>query len=243
MIFEPKNMGLDTIFVQASAILPEITWAIAFLVMAPHICMKLICRTFGRLVNTIPISSNSSTSLWLHLLIWTLVNLRSFQHLLERLGNVTKVWLPWIDAYQGWRILRWSDMCRWIPCSGRRPICIVWWTAWRGCRWTSRCSGAGADRSKFLSPATAPTDRRRTLYNRTDNCKTLKNAYRLYIYGVPKSPRVSQSHQGFLRSNIYFIKGKLRKWSQIVINYNKRCYSDVLHFRLRKDGLLRQHVP
>ena len=50
MIFDPQNMGLDTSFVQITAILAEILGKIDFSVMAALICIKMICGTSGQLV-------------------------------------------------------------------------------------------------------------------------------------------------------------------------------------------------
>ena len=51
MLFDPQNMGLDTLFVQLSAILAEIWRIVDFSVMAALICIKMTRGTSGQLFN------------------------------------------------------------------------------------------------------------------------------------------------------------------------------------------------
>ena len=51
MLADPQNMGVDTLFVQLSAILVEIWRKVDYSVMAALICIKMIRGTFCQLVN------------------------------------------------------------------------------------------------------------------------------------------------------------------------------------------------
>ena len=51
IIFAPHNLGLDTLYVQLSSLLTEILAKNEFSVMAVLICIKMVRRTFCRLVN------------------------------------------------------------------------------------------------------------------------------------------------------------------------------------------------
>jgi hypothetical protein len=51
MIFDPRNMGLEPLIMQLSAILAVIWRTLDFPVMAALICIKMICGTFSRPCN------------------------------------------------------------------------------------------------------------------------------------------------------------------------------------------------
>jgi hypothetical protein len=51
MIFDPRNVGLEPLIMQLSAIFAEIWWIIDFPVMAALICIQIICGTFFLIVN------------------------------------------------------------------------------------------------------------------------------------------------------------------------------------------------